>query len=284
LPTVQAGWKNTQKKFLSPAVISASWGILPDSRWIAWIVWITVKGAENPAGQEPVVSEPVAVPVKALRLNDQRLNAVLAELKACGAKSILDMGCGEGNLLRLLLKEKCFTAIAGTDVAIAALNKAAERLNLDNFNEKKKKRIALFQSSLCYRDKRFKNYDVAAIVEVIEHLDENRVPALEAVVFADAAPGVVVVTTPNADYNVHYQGLMEDFFRHGDHRFEWNRDRFRAWADSVAARFAYSVRYADIGEQDDEQRTPTQMAVFRKNAPQKTSPLEGVLTHENRNS
>jgi hypothetical protein len=130
----------------------------------------------------------------------------------------------------------------------------------------------LFQSSLCYRDKRFKNYDAAAIVEVIEHLDENRVPALEAVVFADAAPGVVVITTPNADYNVHYQGLMKDFFRHGDHRFEWNRDQFRAWADSVAVRFAYSVRYADIGEQDEEQRTPTQMAVFRR------------MPDENRNS
>jgi 3' terminal RNA ribose 2'-O-methyltransferase Hen1 len=196
----------------------------------------------------------------------------VAELKAAGAKSILDMGCGEGNLLRLLVKEKSFTAIAGTDVSAAALNRAADRLKLDSFGEEQKKRVTLFQSSLCYRDKRFKNYDAAAIVEVIEHLDESRVPALEEVVFADAAPDLVVVTTPNAGYNVHYPGLTEDSFRHGDHRFEWNRDQFRAWAGSAASRFAYSVRYEDIGEQDDEKRTPTQMAVFRKNAPQKAGP------------
>jgi hypothetical protein len=40
----------------------------------------------------------------------------------------------------------------------------------------------LFQSSLCYRDKRFKNYDAAAIIEVIEHLDEDRLPAFESVI------------------------------------------------------------------------------------------------------
>jgi 3' terminal RNA ribose 2'-O-methyltransferase Hen1 len=229
-------------------------------------------GAESPAEEE----EPEAVPLKAPRLNEQRLLAVLGELKAGGAKSVLDMGCGEGNLLQLLVKEKGFTAIAGTDVSAAALKRAAERLKLDSFGDEQKKRITLFQSSLCYRDKRFKNYDAAAIVEVIEHLDENRLPALEAVVFADAAPALVVITTPNADYNVNYQGLTADSFRHGDHRFEWNQPQFRAWADSLAARHAYSVRYEDIGEQDEGQGTPTQMAVFRKNAPQTTDLPEGT--------
>jgi 3' terminal RNA ribose 2'-O-methyltransferase Hen1 len=236
-------------------------------------------GAENPAAEEETALEPAEdeAGAKALRLNDQRLLAVLAELKTSGAKSVLDMGCGEGNLLRLMIKEKSFTAIAGTDVSAAALERAAGRLKLDSLGDEQKKRISLFQGSLCYRDKRFKNYDAAAIVEVIEHLDENRLPALEAVVFADAAPAVVVVTTPNADYNVHYQGLAADFFRHSDHRFEWNRPQFRAWADSAAARFGYSVRFEDIGEQDEEQRTPTQMAVFKKDTPQKTALSKGVV-------
>ena len=221
-------------------------------------------GAESQAMEgESETESPVSVMIP--RLNDQRLFAVLNELKAGGAKTVLDMGCGEGHLLRLLMKEKDFTAIAGTDVSAVALSRAADNLNLDQMAETARKRITLFQSSLCYRDKRFKNYNAVAMVEVIEHLDENRLPSLEAVVFADAAPLTVIITTPNLDYNVNYEGLTANHFRHSDHRFEWNRAQFRAWGDSVAARHDYSVRYEDIGEQDKNQNTPTQMAVFRKN-------------------
>jgi 3' terminal RNA ribose 2'-O-methyltransferase Hen1 len=226
-------------------------------------------GAESPVteGEAEVESPTVKIP----RLNDQRLAAVLSELKNSGAKSVLDMGCGEGRLLQLIMKEKNFTAIAGTDVSAVVLNRAADNLKLDRMSEDVKKRITLFQSSLCYRDKRFKNYDAVSIVEVIEHLDENRLPSFEAVVFADAAPATVIITTPNFDYNVNYTGLRENHFRHGDHRFEWNRSQFHAWADSAAARNDYSVRYEDIGEQDENQNTPTQMAIFKKNAPKKTT-------------
>jgi 3' terminal RNA ribose 2'-O-methyltransferase Hen1 len=230
-------------------------------------------GAENQAAEEEPQEEE-AVSEKALRLNDQRLLAVLGELKASGAKSVIDLGCGEGNLLQLLIKEKSFTAIAGTDVSALALSRAADRLNLDRLGEEQKKRITLFQSSLCYRDKRFKNYEACALVEVIEHLDEGRLPALEAVVFGEAVPATVVLTTPNADYNVNYTGLTANRFRHGDHRFEWNRSQFSAWAESVAVRYGYSVRYKDIGERDEGQRTPTQMAVFRKNATGNVLPPE----------
>jgi len=224
-------------------------------------------GSESPVTEGE--SEEELPRVKIPRLNDQRLSAVLGELKNSGAKSVLDMGCGEGRLLQLIMKERNFTAIAGTDVSTIALIRAADNLKLDRMAKNGKERVTLFQSSLCYRDKRFKNYDAVSIVEVIEHLDENRLPSFEAVVFADAAPTTIIVTTPNFDYNVNYTGLRENKFRHGDHRFEWNRVQFRAWADSVSARNDYSVRYEDIGEQDENQNTPTQMAIFRKNAPQK---------------
>ena len=223
-------------------------------------------GAENQAVEEEPQDEE-SVPEKKLPLNDQRLLAVLDELKTSGAKSVIDMGCGEGNLLQYLIKEKSFTAIAGIDVSAAALSRAADKLKLDRMGEAQKKRITLFQSSLCYRDKRFKNYDAVALVEVIEHLDEGRLSALEAVVFGDAAPAIVVLTTPNAEYNENYINLAANRFRHSDHRFEWNSVQFYKWAESVAARYGYSVRYRDIGEQDERQRTPTQMAVFSKNTP-----------------
>jgi 3' terminal RNA ribose 2'-O-methyltransferase Hen1 len=224
-------------------------------------------GADNPVTEEESDEESGAIKIP--RLNDQRLAAVLNELKNSGAKTALDMGCGEGRLLQLLIKEKEFTAIAGTDVSAAVLSRAADNLKLDRATEEGKKRVTLFQSSLCYRDKRFKNYDAVSIVEVIEHLDENRLPAFESVIFADTAPAAIVITTPNFDYNVNYAGLSSNRFRHGDHRFEWNRAQFRAWSDSAAARNDYSVRYEDIGEKDENQNTPTQMAVFKKNTPQK---------------
>jgi len=224
-------------------------------------------GAENPVTEDEPEAEPPQIKIP--RLNDQRLAAVFNELKNSGAKSVLDMGCGEGRLLQLIMKEKNFTAIAGTDVSAVVLSRAADNLKLDRMTKEEKKRVTLFQSSLCYRDKRFKNYDAVSIVEVIEHLDENRLPSFETVVFADAAPATIIITTPNFDYNVNYTGLRENKFRHGDHRFEWNRVQFHAWADSVAASNNYSVRYEDIGEKDENQNTPTQMAIFRKNAPQK---------------
>jgi len=226
-------------------------------------------GAQSPVTEGEAEAESPSI--KMPRLNDQRLAAVLNELKNSGVKSVLDMGCGEGRLLQLIMKEKNFTAIAGTDVSAVVLSRAADNLKLDRMEKDIKKRITLFQSSLYYRDKRFKNYDAVSIVEVIEHLDENRLPSFEAVVFADAAPATIIITTPNFDYNVNYTGLRENKFRHGDHRFEWNRIQFRAWADSAAIRNDYSVRYEDIGEKDENQNTPTQMAIFRKNAPQKST-------------
>ncbi|GHV79744.1 hypothetical protein AGMMS49944_15350 [Spirochaetia bacterium] len=224
----------------------------------------TMDAAEEttPDGIAAIMSAAAENETFPFRLNTLRLLAVLSELKAGGVHSVIDLGCGEGNLLQLLMKEKTVTAIAGTDVSLSALERAAEKLKLDRLGEEKKP--TLFQSSLCYRDKRFKGYDAAAIVEVIEHLDEGRLPALAQVVFGGAAPRMVIVTTPNAEYNANYPGMEAGRFRHADHRFEWNRAQFRAWADAVAARYGYTVRYEDVGAWDEEKGSPTQMGVFTK--------------------
>ena len=63
---------------------------------------------------------------KPLSLNEQRLGAVMAALRASGAKRVLDLGCGEGKLLRELLKDKQFEEIVGMDVSIRSLE-AAQR-------------------------------------------------------------------------------------------------------------------------------------------------------------
>lgn len=199
---------------------------------------------------------------KPIRLNDARMAKVVETLKAVGARSVLDLGCGEGRLIRLLLADRSFDRILGIEVAPRLLALAGERLRLDRMPEMKRKRIQLLQGSLMYRDDRLAGFDAAALVEVIEHLDADRLSALESAVFAHARPKAVVVTTPNREYNALFEGLPEGRLRHSDHRFEWTRAEFAAWAERIGSAHGYTHRMEPIGEQHPAHGAPTQMAVF----------------------
>jgi 3' terminal RNA ribose 2'-O-methyltransferase Hen1 len=199
---------------------------------------------------------------KPLSLNEQRLNSVVAALKASGAGRVLDLGCGEGQLLRRLLADPSFTEIAGLDVSYRALERAKERLRLERLPARQQQRLKLWHGSLTYRDPRLAGFEAAAVVEVIEHLDPPRLAAFERVLFEQARPTTIVMTTPNAEYNVKFSGLPAGKFRHPDHRFEWTRASFQAWANQVAARFGYTVRFLPVGPEDPAVGSPTQMGVF----------------------
>ena len=196
------------------------------------------------------------------RLHDIRLKLVAEKLKQSGAASVIDLGCGDGKLLRLLLKEKQFTRIAGTDVSYSELEKSQDKLHWNEMPEKQRERLSLFQSSLTYRDKRFSGFDAAAVVEVIEHLDPNRLPALEKSLFTYAKPQTIVLTTPNREYNVRYENLSAGKVRHSDHRVEWTRSEFEAWAERVARENNYTVAFFPVGEEEENIGAPSQMAVF----------------------
>jgi 3' terminal RNA ribose 2'-O-methyltransferase Hen1 len=172
---------------------------------------------------------------------------------------VVDLGCGPGALLRLLVKEPQFEEILGVDVSTSALRRAAARLN-----DRDLRRVTLRQSALTYKDAGLAGYDAAVLMEVVEHLDPPRLPAMERSVFGAARPRTVVVTTPNVEYNVRYEGLAAGAFRHPDHRFEWTRAQFSAWAQAVAAQHGYRVQYLPVGEPDPELGPPTQMAVFTR--------------------
>jgi 3' terminal RNA ribose 2'-O-methyltransferase Hen1 len=192
----------------------------------------------------------------------QRHGAVLAALRSAGAQRVIDLGCGAGALLPALLAEAAFTEVLGVDVSARALEVAARRLRLDRLPERQRARIRLLQSGLTYTDARLRGYDAAVLMEVIEHLDLDRLPALEHAVFAAATPATVVVTTPNVEYNVRFDGLPAGTFRHRDHRFEWTRQEFADWAAAVGDRHGYAVRLLGVGAEDPDVGTPTQMAVF----------------------
>jgi 3' terminal RNA ribose 2'-O-methyltransferase Hen1 len=195
-------------------------------------------------------------------LAQQRQGAVIAVLRAAGAQRVADLGCGDGALLARLLEDSAFTSVVATDVSARALEFAGKRLRLDRMGERQRARLDIFQSSLTYRDKRLAGLDAAVLMEVIEHVDPPRLPALERIVFGEANPRTVIVTTPNVEHNVRFEALPAGSFRHRDHRFEWTRAQFQEWADAVATRYRYGVRFLPVGADDPEVGPPTQMAVF----------------------
>ncbi len=203
---------------------------------------------------------------KPLTLNQRRLDGVVAVLKDLGAARVLDLGCGEGRLLRALLGERQFETIVGMDVSSRTLEMAEARLKLDRLSEAKRARVQLIQGSLIYRDTRLAGFDAATLIEVIEHLEPDRLPALERVVFEFAQPAACIVTTPNAEYNATFEGMRPGQMRHPDHRFEWTRAEFQGWAEAVAGRNGYTVAFAPIGDEHPQLGAPTQMAVFRRPA------------------
>jgi 3' terminal RNA ribose 2'-O-methyltransferase Hen1 len=215
---------------------------------------------------EPAADEDVlhAEEEERVPLNAQRHVAVHQVLLELGAASVIDLGCGPGLFLERLVSTPSFTRVAGVDVSTRSLQSAVRRLRIEDMSERQASRVQLFQGALTYEDDRFAGFDAAVLMEVVEHIDPPRLDALERVVFGAARPGAVVVTTPNREYNANYAGLVG--LRHPDHRFEWDRAQFAEWSDRVAAAHGYSVERRGIGNPDRDRGSPTQMAVFTRDA------------------
>lgn len=197
-------------------------------------------------------------------LNRERLGAVIEILRASEAQTVVDLGCGTGKLPALLLKEKQFKKIAGFDVSVKFLEMARERLHLDTLPEMRKNRIELIHGSLLYRDKRLEGFEAAVVMEVIEHLPPERLKTFEQVVFECARPGLVIVTTPNREYNVVWQSTASGALRHRDHRFEWTRTEFKAWAKDVARKYSFAETFQSVGEPHEQLGAPTQMCILKR--------------------
>ncbi|WP_424184301.1 3' terminal RNA ribose 2'-O-methyltransferase Hen1 [Actinokineospora sp. G85] len=210
----------------------------------------------------PPVREEAEAPVERTPLAAVRRQVVREELRALGARRVLDLGCGRGALLLQLAEDPAFTEVVGVDVSAAALRIAAKRV--DKLPDRVRSRVAVRQSSLVYADPTLAGYDAAVLVEVVEHIDPSRLPAMEQAVFGTAKPAHVLVTTPNVEHNALFDGLAEGALRHDDHRFEWTRAQFRDWAGGVAERTGYTVRHVPIGPDDPVHGPPTQLAVFSR--------------------
>jgi len=185
-------------------------------------------------------------------------------LKEAGALSVADLGCGEGKLLQRLVKDRSFETLIGLDASTRDLERARDRLKLDLAGGPARDRMQLLHGALTYRDARWAGVDAAALVEVIEHLDEDRLPALADAVFGAARPKTVIVTTPNADYNVLFESLPAGQFRHPDHRFEFTREEFARWAGAITDRYGYEVAFLGVGDVHPEYGPVSQVGVFSR--------------------
>ncbi len=201
---------------------------------------------------------------KPMNLNQTRLETVVQLLQAEKVRSVVDLGCGEGKLLKKLLEQPEFSRIVGMDVSHRILEIAARRLKLEQKSERERERISLLHGSLAYHDRRLQGFDAACLVEVIEHIDADRLGLTAHNVFAGTGAAVIIVTTPNREYNALFPEMPADRMRHADHRFEWTRAEFHAWAEAVAAKYGYAVAYHAIGPVHEAYGPPTQCALFRK--------------------
>ncbi|PZR70419.1 MAG: 3' terminal RNA ribose 2'-O-methyltransferase Hen1 [Chthoniobacterales bacterium] len=197
-----------------------------------------------------------------LRLQERRLGAVAAVIREAGVQSVADIGCGEGDLLAELARDSQIKRLIGVDVSVRELDRARSRLSRVQMQISLRERIELFQSSILYWDERLRGVEAIAFLEVIEHIDAGRLESLERIVFGEIKPKIVLVTTPNAEYNVLFPRLPAGKVRHTDHRFEWSQAQFAGWANRVAVLSGYNVRFAPIGDVDAAVGSPTQMAVF----------------------
>ena len=198
-----------------------------------------------------------------LRLQERRIAAVMEALKDARATSVADLGCGDGDLLLALAREASIVRVLGADVAARELEFARDRLSRAQMPVAKREAIELVQTSLLYVDRRLFGFGAVALLEVIEHVEPDRLATLARVVFGAIASPVTIVTTPNREYNVRFASLPSGTMRHPDHRFEWTRAEFTAWANDVAAEYGYSVEFRPIGDVDPTDGPPTQMAIFR---------------------
>lgn len=193
-------------------------------------------------------------------LHDERLDLIIGLLLNDGATSVLDLGCGAGRLLALLVHHRQFNRLTGIDTSASAVAVARGELQPDADTHP---HLTLVHGSYTEVLAYVPAHDAVTMVETIEHLDPGRLSTAERTVFQHYRPRIALITTPNVEYNP-LLGLPAGRLRDPDHRFEWPRARLRSWASGVALRNGYTVRVGGIGEPHPDLGSPSQYAHFTR--------------------
>jgi len=159
-----------------------------------------------------------------------RLAEVYKVLVAHDARSVLDLGCGDGQLLELLAEDSRFIRLAGLDIDDEALDTARNHIKPRNGLELQVKRGSLLEASS------YSGFDAVTMIDVIEHLAASDLKTLEKVVFNNIRPRLFALTTPeigNANGS-HHHG-----YSHHEHEFEWSFAEADKWASGASKRYGY---------------------------------------------
>jgi len=194
-------------------------------------------------------------------LHEERLRAVLDQVRAVAPRRIVDMGCGGGDLFLRLAALPGVEQLVGLDISAEAL--ARLRTRLAQAPVAATVGVVLRQASMTDPAPDLAGFDCALLVETIEHLGPADLARLEPALFGQMRPLRAIVTTPNAEFN-DLLGVPRNRFRHPGHRFEWTRAQFRGWADRLAGAGGYDVACHDIGGKHPDLGGASQMAVFHR--------------------
>ncbi|KAI4299718.1 hypothetical protein L6164_033149 [Bauhinia variegata] len=226
-------------------------------------------------------------------LSKQRVEFAVQHIKESCAATLVDFGCGSGSLLDALLNyPSSLNTIVGVDISQKGLTRAAKvlhsklgtRSDAANAPWKGITSVILYEGSITDFDSRLHGFDIGTCLEVIEHMEEDQASVFGNAVLSYFRPRILIVSTPNFEYNVVLQrsnptsqGQEEESdektqlqsckFRNYDHKFEWTREQFNRWASDLAARHNYSVEFSGVGGAADiEPGFASQIAVFKREA------------------
>ncbi|KAM9620969.1 small RNA 2'-O-methyltransferase isoform 3-T6 [Morphnus guianensis] len=181
----------------------------------------------------------------------------------------------------------CIEVLAGLDICTSIMKEKMHRLSplpVDYLQPAERSlTVTLHHGSVAHKDPCMLGFDLVTCIELIEHLEESELKKFPEVVFGFMAPSIVVISTPNSEFNPLFPGVT--LFRHPDHKFEWNRVQFQSWALETARRYDYSVEFTGVGHPPTGMENVgfcTQIGVFVRKHPQTSEsaqsekPTEGV--------
>lgn len=190
-------------------------------------------------------------------LHLQRHQRVLQRVRASNAESLLELGCGSGTFLWQVLNLTQFKKVTGVEHSGLSLAQARDKLAEFETDD----RLRLINTSYTLPILDLPEHQVVVMIETIEHIYPGELSKVEQNLFVNLRPQMLIITTPNSEYNLLY-GLVKGEFRDPEHQFEWTRQKFRQWSAGMARRHGYQVKFEGIGDIDPSFGQPTQMVVF----------------------
>ncbi|WAQ81527.1 hypothetical protein PtA15_1A869 [Puccinia triticina] len=125
-------------------------------------------------------------------------------------------------------------------------------------------RVELWSGDLAVNNERFKGLECVVMSEVIEHLFPHQLEQSIPLLFGSYQPQWIVITTPNHEFNQYIDqyssaetrshhrfldptGATDRYFRDDDHKFEWTRDEFKTWCETIGSTYGYDYELSGCG-------------------------------------